>query len=412
MSRRFVVIQTLALAICLGGSLIVAPTGWATSKYKVIYNFADVRHGSGPNLFDALAIDGKGNLYGAAAGGTGTGCGGGCGVIYEMSPGANGKWKEIVLFNFSDYYVDGEPVTSLALDNQGNLYGGAIGGAQGTALEYQLTPGTGGWNFNILPVWGTTIGLIADAEGKNLYGFWGDSVQELSQGTDGWALTLLYQLCSGNGCKNGSRPLMPLSWDAKGNLYGTTYEGGYNYPQCYCGVAFQLTPNSDGTWKYHRLHVFGSFRRDGRNPYGGLTVDASGNVYGTATGGGGPKNRGTVFKLTRTTGGRWKETIIYDFPDACNCASPGGDLVFDKAGNLYGTASSFESCTGGGSGCGLVFKLTPQKNGTWKYSVVHLFRGPDGEYPNGLTMDKKGRLYGTTTLGGKYKVGVVFQITP
>jgi hypothetical protein len=237
-------------------------------------------------------------------------------------------------------------------------------------------------------------------------------VQELWQGSDGWNLTLLYQLCSSNNCKHGSRPLVPLSWDAKGNLYGTTYEGGFNYPQCYCGVAFQFTPNSDGTWAYHRLHVFGTFKNDGRYPYGGLTVDASGKVYGTATEGGGPNNRCTVFKLTQTTGGRWKETIIYGFPDACNCAAPGGDLVFDTAGNLYGTAGSFVQCVGVGYGCGVAFKLTPQKNGAWTYSLIHRFRGPDGDYPNGLTMDSKGNLYGTTTLGGTYNVGVVFEITP
>jgi uncharacterized repeat protein (TIGR03803 family) len=274
-----------------------------------------------------------------------------------------------------------------------------------------LTPKTGEWSYNAVPVFGTDIGLIADAAGKNFYGFWGDSVQELWQGTNGWNLTLLYQLCNGNNCKNGSRPLVPLSWDAKSNLYGTTYEGGYNYPQCYCGVAFQLTPNSDGTWKYHRLHIFGTFPKDGQSPYGGLTADASGNVYGTATMGG-PQGFGTVFKITETKGGYWRETTVYGFPNACHCGSPASNLVFDKAGSLYGTAYTFEPCTGGGSGCGLVFKLAPQKNGTWRYSVVHRFRGPDGQYPNGLTMDKKGRLYGTTTLGGTHNFGVVFQITP
>jgi hypothetical protein len=171
-------------------------------------------------------------------------------------------------------------------------------------------------------------------------------------------------------------------------------------------------PNADGTWKYHRLHIFGSFQNDGHDPYGGLTVAAAGNAFGTTTHGGGPQERGTVFKLTQTTGGRWKETIIYDFPDKCLCATPAGDLVFDKAGNLYGTASSDEQCVHGGYGCGVVFKLAPQKSGKWKYSLIHRFKGPDGEYPNGLTMDNKGRLYGTTTLGGKYNVGVIFQITP
>jgi hypothetical protein len=386
------------------------PLAAAASKYRVLYDFPGGSNGGGPQLFGALAIDRKGNLYGAAGGGTGTGCFGPCGVVYGMASGTDGKWRETILFNFSA--VNGVPDTALALDGQGNLYGGAEGGPGGAASVYQLTPRIGEWTYNPIPVNGTNIGLLADAAGKNLYGFWGDSVQELWQGTDGWNLTLLYQLCDGNSCKHGSRPLVPLSWDAKGNLYGTTYEGGFNYPQCYCGVAFQLRPNSNGTWAYHRLHVFGTFPKDGRYPYGGLTVDASGNVYGTATEGGGPKNRGTVFKLAQTTGGHWKETIIYDFPDACNCAAPGGNLVLDKAGILYGTAGSDEQCVGGGYGCGVVFKLTPQQNGKWKYSLVHLFRGPDGEYPNGLTMESKGNLYGTTTLGGTYNYGVVFEITP
>jgi hypothetical protein len=388
---------------------ILVPAVSATSKYKVIYNFSGGSHGSGPNLFDALAIDAKGNLYGAAAGGTGTGCDGPCGVVFEMTPGANGKWRENVLFDFS--VKNGEPNTSLALDRQGNLYGGAIGGKQGYGdLLYQLTPRTGQWNFDVVEDPGISIGLIADAEGKNLYGFFGDWIEELSHGADGWTQTVLYEFCRKGNCQTGDQPLVPLSWDAKGNLYGTTYSGGFSYPQCYCGVAFQLTPNSGGTWTYHRLHVFGTFKNDGRYPYGGLTVDASGNVYGTATDGG-PNERGTVFKLTQTTGGRWNETIIYGFPAECTCGVPGNNLVFDKAGNLYGTAATFEQCDGGYN-CGVVFKLTPQTNGTWKYSLVHLFRGPDGEYPNGLTMDSKGNLYGTTTLGGTYNYGVVFEITP
>jgi len=399
----------LALAVVASLSLVAAPAAWAGSRYRVLYNFTGGSDGGGPNLFAALAIDGSGNLYGGAADGTGTGCNGPCGVVYEVSPGANGKWSESVLFNFSGYYVDGEPVTSLALDSQGNMYGGAIGGKQGYGdLVYQLTPGAGGWSFNIIEDPGTDIGLIADAEGKNLYGFFGDWIRELSPGTDGWTLTTLYEFCRNDNCQTGDQPLVPLSWDAKGNLYGTTHSGGFKYPQCYCGVAFQLTPNSDGTWMYHRLHVFGSFPKDGRYPYGGLTVDASGNVYGT-TPQGGPTQSGTVFKLTETRKGHWKEALVYGFNNGKNGFAPGGNLVFDRSGNLYGTGGT-TACNGG---CGMVFKLTPQKSGKWKYSVLHSFTGgTDGDYPNGLTMDSKGRLYGTTTRGGAYDVGVVFEITP
>src|ERR1700693_5311280 len=123
----------------------------AQSKVKVLYNFTGGSDGGGPALFAVLAMDEDSNLYGAAAAGTGTGCNGPCGVVFKMTRGANGKWKESVLFDFTGYHVDGEPVTSLALDGKGNLYGGAIGGKQGyNALIYQLMPGTGGWNFNVI----------------------------------------------------------------------------------------------------------------------------------------------------------------------------------------------------------------------------------------------------------------------
>jgi uncharacterized repeat protein (TIGR03803 family) len=413
MLKRFAPTSALTVAV----AILLTPTAWAGSKYKVLYNFAGGSNGGGPLLFGALTMDANGNLYGPAAGGTGTGCNGSCGVVFEMSSGSNGKWSESVLFNFSGYYVDGEPGTPLAFDSQGNLYGAVQGGPPGSNL-YQLTPGTGEWDFNMIQGQGTKVGVTPDAAG-NLYGFLVDGaygeggVGELSLGTDGWTLTTLYSFCRKPSCRDGLGPLVPLSWDAKGNLYGTTYSGGLvNYKECggYCGVAFQMTPNPDGTWKYHLLHHFGSFNGDGVVPYGGLTVDASGNVYGTTTHWG-PHSNGTVFKLTQT-GGRWKETILYGFPTGNNAFAPGGNLVFDKAGSLYGTASSFGQCIQGGYGCGLVFKLTPQKNGKWKYSLVHQFKGPEGEYPNGLTMDSKGRLYGTTTLGGAYNVGVVFEITP
>src|SRR6202521_5773127 len=423
--RHLTFMWARVLAATVAISIIVAPSAVAASQYKVLYNFYGhngfaAPEGGNPLLFAALAIDGSGNLYGPAAGGTGTKCFGPCGVIFEMTPKANGKWSESVAVNFDDPNTEGSPYTALALDSQGNLYGGALGGKSGFGdLLFQLTPGTGGWNFHMIADPGTGVGVITDAAG-NLYGFlgWGaygeGGVGELSPGSDGWTLTQLYSFCRKRSCPDGVQPLVPLSWDAKGNLYGTTYSGGMvNYPRCggWCGVAFQMTPNSNGTWKYHLLHHFGSFNGDGALPYGGLTVDASGNVYGTTTHWG-PNERGTVFKLTQTTGGRWKETIIYGFPAECLCASPGSNLVLDRTGSLYGMAASDVQCTVGGNGCGVVFKLTPQQYGKWTYSLIHRFKRPDGEYPNGLTMDSKGRLYGTTRLGGTYDFGVVFEITP
>jgi uncharacterized repeat protein (TIGR03803 family) len=115
-----------------------------------------------------------------------------------------------------------------------------------------------------------------------------------------------------------------------------------------------------------------------------------------------------VFKLTPAKEGQWKLTVLYGFPNENNGTTPGSNLVFDKAGNLYGIAGT-PAC---GGACGVVFKLSPQKNGSWSYSVSHRFDLTDGDFPNGLTMDSQGHLYGTTRGGGKFGYGVVFEITP
>jgi uncharacterized repeat protein (TIGR03803 family) len=174
-------------------------------------------------------------------------------------------------------------------------------------------------------------------------------------------------------------------------------------------VIFEMTPNGDGTWTYHILHRFASYSADGQTPYGGLVMDASGNFYGT-TEYGGAQGNGTVFKFSLTSG-HWKKTVLYDFPSHGEGWGPDSTLVFDKAGNLYGVGG------GGNQGCGpytcgVVFKLAPQKNGQWKYSAVHKFSGPDGNFPIGVIVDDKGNLFGTTSNGGTYNAGVAFEITP
>ena len=119
-----------------------------------------------------------------------------------------------------------------------------------------------------------------------------------------------------------------------------------------------------------------------------------------------------MFRLSPDSNGRWKETILYRFPNPSDGFSPGASLVFDQAGNLYGTTAlgGINACA---NGCGVVFKLTAGSNGTWKYSVSHRFTGSDGANPAAaLIIDQKGNLYGTTTLGGAGGYGVVFEITP
>jgi uncharacterized repeat protein (TIGR03803 family) len=156
---------------------------------------------------------------------------------------------------------------------------------------------------------------------------------------------------------------------------------------------------------------------DGAGPNGGLVFDAAGNIYGT-TGVGGSGGGGTVFELTPSQGGTWQETILYNFcpggiengcPDGYY---PNGGLVMDVNGNLYGTASD------GGTNClcGTVFELSPPSlpGGNWTQQVLWSFGGePDGDVPySGLVIDSAGDLYGTTSMGGAVNAGTVFELSP
>jgi uncharacterized repeat protein (TIGR03803 family) len=294
-------------------------------------------------------------------------------------------------------------------DGAGVLYGGS------DTTIFQLTPdgsSPNGWSFQVIYNSGSGSSLILDKAG-NLYGPIGPgkygkgAVTELSPGPGGWTEIYLYSFCP-TSCLDGDVPSSALTWDAKGNLYGETEGGGTGK----AGVAFELEHISGG-WKEHVLHNFPAFSTDGYDPDGGLTLDSKGNVYGTTVQGGnfcGGSGCGTVFTLSRGTDGRWKETILHAFQDPKNGVGPTAGVVFDKAGNLYGAT------TGGGDPacqCGVVFKMTPSTQGKWKYSVLHRFIGTDGYDPEAsLTIDAKGNIYGTTVAGGAGGYGVVFEITP
>jgi uncharacterized repeat protein (TIGR03803 family) len=174
-----------------------------------------------------------------------------------------------------------------------------------------------------------------------------------------------------------------------------------------------LDPSSSG-WKEQVLHSFPAFPKDGQVPgVGALVFDASGNLYGTTSEGGANTcfaGCGTIFRLTQETDGRWKETILYNFKNGASGFSPGAGVVLDQAGNLYGATTY-----GGTSsrGCGVVYKLAPGANGNWTYTVLHRFTGSDGAQPDAnLILDSKGNLYGTTATGGANGGGVVFELTP
>jgi hypothetical protein len=396
----------------------LAPAVRSATKYKVLHEFGSAEDGSLPSG-SPLLIDGKGSLYGSTYnGGTGKCSDYGCGMTFELRPQADGTWKEIALHEFTGGKDGATPLGNLVTDEAGNLYGTMDGAGVGQAAVFKLSHRSRGWKVNLLYHQYLGPGLVLDSAG-DLYGSLGrgnlgaGAVGELSPGAKGWTYKQLYSFCSPEGgCPDGVEPDEPMSWDAHGNLYGTTLFGGISQLPCPgsagCGVAFEMTPNSDGSWTYHVMHRFANFPTDGQYP-SGLVVDASGNAYGV-TGYGGVHKSGTIYKMKPSTGGHWKQTVLYDFPNCAEGCGPGGPMVFDKAGNLYGTSSGgLGDC---GYTCGVIFKLSPKKDGTWTYSVVHRFDGKDGAFPWPVIVDEKGNIFGTTENGGTYDSGVAFEITP
>ena len=222
----------------------------------------------------------------------------------------------------------------------------------------------------------------------------------------GWAQATEKILYTFSVLTDGENPQPGVVIDSKGNLYGTTLNGGVDYE----GTVFELTPNSDGSWTEQVIHSFSGFNgtSDGALPFGGLTSDSKGNLYGT-TDVGGPNYDGTVFELSPGSNSTWTETILYGFTGGSDGNAPFAGVVSDSAGNLYGTTQS-----GGTVGFGTVFELTPGANGVWTKKTLHNFSGADdGATPeSNLAVDSRGNLYGVVQSGGANDYGVLFQLAP
>jgi uncharacterized repeat protein (TIGR03803 family) len=265
-------------------------------------------------------------------------------------------------------------------------------------------------NFKVLhefldrPGMSPSAALVADSAG-NLYGTTRFSIGqncdegcgvvfELARSDGHWTYKVIHAFSG----PDGEQPFAALIVDSAGNLYGTTETGGANG----VGTVYEVSP-SGTKWKERVLHSFGG-PGDLSYPSSGLTMDASGNLYGCALFGG-TLGHGGVFEM-KLSGGRWQETIIYN---SSRDAGGGGTLVLDSAGNLYGTGS------GGRHKQGVVFKLTPSSSGNWTKTVLYSFRNGSG---NGVTFDSAGNLYGTTIAGGltscnpPYGCGGVFELSP
>ena len=335
--------------VMVATTLILAAGSWASAE-TVLYSFGGYS-GDGYSPYSALVADAEGNLYGTTfSGGTGYG------TVFELEL-SGGNYSEVLLHTFVGGATDGEYPQdgALVFDKAGNLYGvtyeGGTAGA-GTVFEMSLSGGI-------------------------------------------WTETLLHSFAGFP--KDAGYPLAPLSFDKAGHLFGTTYYGGAHN----VGAVFEMT-ESKGKWTCKVIHSF-SEGNGGSYPLGGLVLGKDGDYYGTTSEGGFTYNAGTVYRLSEASGA-WVSQTVYVFSGGKSGTYPYAGLSMDAAGNFYGT--TYE---GGTADFGTVYELTLGENDKYTHHVLHSFQGgdSDGSYPyyEGVIVDAKGNLYGTTYQGGSTSDG-------
>ena len=324
----------------------------STWVFNPLYAFAGGTDGASPEARVTVGPDGS--LYGTTvSGGVGScyGVGGyGCGTVFNLRPAprpcttAPCSWIEMPLYRFSGEADGSQPRAEVIVDQAGDLYGTTYsGGSAGFGVVYKLTSTHGNWTESVL--------------------------HSFTQGSD------------------GQHPSGGLIFDQSGNLYATTSAGGqYGY-----GTVFQLKPTGSGRVENILYNFQGA--SDGGSPTASLISDQAGSLYGT-TNSGGSKGGGTVFELSPSSGG-WTFSALYNLDPPYHGPANGG-LSIDASGNLYGA-----NVGGGYYGGGSVFKLVPS-DGKWTPIILYQFTseppggGGDGGYPNGVMLDANGNLFGTT----------------
>jgi uncharacterized repeat protein (TIGR03803 family) len=260
------------------------PTALLSRLFSPVYDFTGGDDGDCGD-YCSVSMDNSGNLYGSTPMGGGYGQGvvfkvdsGGYSVIYTFTGGSDGGWG----------------IGSMAFDNHGNVYGAtAHGGAYEQGVVYRLSP-------------------TADPST--------------------WAYTVLHDFRDGD---DGAEPWGGLIMGRDGNLYGTTSNGGSGFG----GTVFQLRPNGDGTWSETVIYPFQQNGVDGFFPQAAPTMDSAGNLYGTTASGGSQGSFGTVYKLTNSNG-NWSETIVHAFQGQPNDGmGPFGPVTIDSTGNIFGTTT-------------------------------------------------------------------------
>jgi hypothetical protein len=391
-------------------ALLLVASAWGQNA-QVLVTFGGSR---GEGEF-GLVADAAGNLYGAGLGGPHD-----AGTVFKLSQNSDGSWTQTLLHAFGGAADGSYPNGGLIIDHAGNLFGSTcLGGPSGAGIVYELSPQANGQYTESLIFalgygqycypYGNTLAM--DTAG-NLYGISGfggylreGQVFKLSpQGSGMWRETILHNFGHNpSGEPDGINPMGGVTVDSAGNVYGTAYAGG----TFGMGIVYKLAPVDGGLWKEIIIHNFEG--PDGKYPVAGVILDAAGNIYGIAQQGG-KGNSGAVYQLTQGENGGWVRNVIHSFVNnGTDGAVPTDGLTIDAAGNLYGTTHG-----GGAYGDGLAFELSANGDGTFSFNILQTF-GDDlaGTHPYaGLTLDSAGNLYGTTTAGSAQGVGSAYKITP
>jgi uncharacterized repeat protein (TIGR03803 family) len=420
-------VQGLVAAVALAA---LSPGSQGASSETVLFNFGlSTNKAVGSLPYSPVIFDAKGNLYGT----TSSGGKYGNGTVFKLTPPTAGgtAWTQTLLYSFNIKANGSYPTSGLVMDAAGDLYGTTQdGGTYGFGTAFKLTPPNSGttWTETTIAVFNgnngqspTNAAMILDSKG-NLYGTTDGggasgqgTVFELTPPGSGslWAHTVL---CSFKG-SNGGNPAARLTFDHSGNLYGTAQSGGGVNA---FGVVFKLTKPAPGktTWTESVIATFTGAGGNGGNPMAGVVFDNAGNLYGTTVYGGGAPNPnlsgglGVVYKLAPPTATThsWTPSILLNLGGSYG-ENPSSDPVFDKQGNLYITTAG-----GGASNGGTVVKLTrpASASGSWTPTLLYSFAYAKGENPAaGMIFDSKfSALYGTTCCGGKNEEGVVYKLTP
>lgn len=277
------------------------------------------------------------------------------------------------------------------------------------AQTFTLLHTFSGGGDGAIPVAGLTLDRGANLYGTSMTGGLngGGTVYKLTHTNSGWLLNPLIEFNGDNG--GGAEPGSGVVIGPDGSLYGTIgIRNGF-------GAVYKLQPPTSACksvvcyWTETVLYRFGE-APDGQDPTGNLIFDAAGNIYGT-TEAGGAYGFGTVFKLTNA-GGNWTEQVLYSFMGDQDGSQPLAGVIVDGSGNLYGT-TRFGGVANCSDGCGTVFELSPTGSG-WTEQVLYRFLGPANGYQpwGGLILDPAGNLYGTTYYGGDGGGGTVFELSP